>query len=127
MFRIKKDAAGKIERYKARLIAKGFTQVFGVDYYDTWAPMAKLGSICLLLATAVQHGWPIDMFDFHSTFLNGKFDSDEEVFMEQPQGFEELDKKRYVCKLLKSLYGLKQAGGKWYNALGQILKDIGFS
>ena len=98
MFRIKKDAAGKIKHYKARLVAKGFTQVFGVDYYDTWAPVAKLGSIRLLLATAVQHGWPINMFNFHNAFLNGKLDSDEEVFMEQPQGFEELDKKRYVCK-----------------------------
>ena len=127
VFRIKKNAAGKIERYKARLIAKGFTQVFGVDYYNTWAPVAKLGLIRLLLATAVQHGWPINMFNFHSAFLNGKLDSDEEVFMEQPQGFKELDKKQYVCKLLKSLYGLKQAGRKWYDALCQILKDIGFN
>ena len=127
VFRIKKDAAGKIERYKARLVAKGFTQVFGVDYYDTWAPVAKLGSIRFLLATAAQHGWPIDMFDFHSAFLNGELDSDEEVFMEQPQGYEELDKKRYVCKLLKSLYGLKQAGRKWYDALCKALADIGFN
>ena len=99
VFRIKKNAAGEVERYKARLVAKGFTQVFGIDYYDTWAPVAKLGSIRLLLATATQHGWPVDMFDFHSAFLNGELDSDEEVFMELPQGYEELDSKRYVCKL----------------------------
>ena len=87
VFRIKKDAAGKIKQYKARLIEKGFIQVFGIDYYNMWAPMAKLGLIHLLLATAAQHGWPINMFNFHSAFLNSKLDSDEEVFMEQPQGY----------------------------------------
>ena len=102
-------------------------QVQGVDYYDTWAPVAKLGLIHFLLATAAQHGWPIDMFDFHSMFLNGQLDSDEEVFIEQPQGYEELDKKWYVCKLFKSLYGLKQAGRKWYDALCRVLADIGFN
>ena len=126
VFRIKKDAAGKVERYKARLVAKGFTQVQGVDYYDTWAPVAKLGSIRLLLAVAAQNGWPVDMFDFHSAFLNGELDSDEEVFMEQPQGYEESDQKQYVCKLFKSLYRLKQAGRKWYDALCKALAEIGF-
>ena len=66
------------------------------------------------------------MFDFHSAFLNGELDSDEEVFMEQPQGYKELDKQRYVCKLFKSLYGLKQAGRKWYDALCKALTEIGF-
>jgi hypothetical protein len=126
VFRIKKDAAGRIERYKARLVAKGFMQVHGIDYYDTWAPVAKLASIRLLLATAAQHGWPIDMFDFHSAFLNGELDSDEEVFMEQPQGYAESDHKKYVCKLFKSLYGLKQAGRKWYDVLCRTLADLGF-
>ena len=98
----------------------------GVDYYDMWAPMAKLASIRLLLAIATQNQWPIDMFNFHSAFLNGQLNSDEEVFMEQPQGYEELDRKWYVCKLFKSLYGLKQAGRKWYNTLCKALADIGF-
>ena len=66
------------------------------------------------------------MFDFHSAFLNGELDSDKEVYMEQPEGYEEQDKKWYVCKLLKSLYGLKQAGKKWYDALCKALADIGF-
>ena len=105
---------------------KGFTQVLGVDYYDTWATVAKLGSIRFLLATAAQHGWPIDMFDFHSAFLNGQLDSDEEVFMEQPQRYEELDKTQYICKLFKLLYRLKQAGRKWYDVLCKALADIGF-
>ena len=91
VFKIKKHAAGRIEQYKARLVAKGFTQVHRVDYYDMWAPVAKLASICLLLAIAAQNQWPIDMFNFHSAFLNRQLDSDEEVFMEQPQGYEESD------------------------------------
>ena len=78
-----------MEWYKARLVAKGLTQIFGVDYYNMWAPVAKLGSIRLILATAAQNQEPVDMFDFHSAFLNGKLDSDEEVYMEQPEGYEE--------------------------------------
>ena len=88
--------------------------------------MAKLKSIQFLLATAAKHGWPINMFDFHSTFLNGELDPEEEVYMEQPQRYEESDKKWYMCKLLKSLYGLKQAGRKWYDALCRVLADIRF-
>ena len=126
IFRIKKDDAGKIEHYKACLVAKGFTQVHGFDYYDTWAPVTKLAYICLLLAIAAQNNWTINMFDFHNTFLNGKLDSDEEVFMEQPLGHEQSDRKQYVCKLYKSLYGLKQAGHKWYNALCRTLSEIKF-
>jgi len=101
-------------------------QVHGVDYYDTWTPVAKLASIRLLLAIAAQNSWPVDMFDFHSAFLNGELDSDEEVYMEQPSGFEEKDRKKYVCKLFKSLYGLKQAGRKWYDVLCKTLASIGF-
>ena len=111
---------------KARLVAKGFTQIFGVDYYDTWAPVAKLRLIQLILATAAQNQWPVDMFDFHSAFLNGELDSDEKVYMEQPEGYKEQDRQWYVCRLLKSLYGLKQAGRKWYDALCKALADIGF-
>ena len=66
------------------------------------------------------------MFDFHSAFLNGELDSDEEVFMEQPLGFEERDRKKYVCKLFKSLYGLEQAGQKWYDVLCKTLANLGF-
>ena len=101
VFRIKKDAAGKVERYKARLVAKGFTQVHGVDYYDTWAPVAKLASIQLFLAIASQHRWAIDMFDFHSAFLNGELNSDKEVFMEQPLEYEELDRKKVCVQIVQ--------------------------
>ena len=123
---IKKDATGRIERYKARLVAKGFTQVYGVDYYETFAPVAKLASIRTILAIAARNNWPIDMFDFHSAFLNGQLSDDEEVFMEQPPGYEESDPKKYCVKLYKSIYGLKQAGRKWYEVVCRMLADLGF-
>jgi hypothetical protein len=126
VFRIKKDAAGKIERYKAWLVAKGFTQVYGVDYYDTWAPVAKLASIQTILAIAARNDWDIEMFDFHSAFLNGYMDSDEEVFMEQPPNYEDSDPRKYCVKLYKSIYGLKQAGRKWYEIVCRTLANIGF-
>ena len=126
VFRIKKDAIGKIERYKARLVAKGFTQVYGVDYYETFAPVAKLASIRTILAIAARNNWEIEMFDFHSAFLNGILDSDEEVFMEQPPSYEESDPQKYCVKLYKSIYGLKQAGRKWYEIVCCTLADIGF-
>ena len=68
---IKKDAAGKIKHYKARLVANGFTQVYGVGYYKTFAPVTKLTSIYTILTITACNNWPIDMFDFHSAFLNG--------------------------------------------------------
>ena len=88
--------------------------------------MAKLRLIWLLLSIATQNRWPINMFDFHSAFLNDELDSNKEVFMEQPEGYEELDQKQYICKLFKSLYRLKQVGRKWYDALCQALAEIGF-
>jgi hypothetical protein len=126
VFRIKKNADGSIDKYKARLVARGFTQVYGVDYYETFAPVAKLASIRSILAIAARNDWPIDMFDFHSAFLNGELDVDEDIYMEQPPNHAAADPDRYVVKLHKSIYGLKQAGKKWYDSLSRSLADIGF-
>ena len=98
---IKKDAARKIERYKAQLVAKGFPQVYGVDYYEPFTPVSKLTYIQTILAIAARNNWPIDMFDFHSVFLNGKLNEDEEVFMEKLPGYEESDLQKYCAKLYK--------------------------
>ena len=114
---IKKDAAGKIEHYKAQLIGNGFTQVYGVDYYETLAPVAKHACIQTILAITAHNNWPINMFDFHSAFLNRKLDEDEEVFMEQLPGYEESNPHKCCVKLYKSLYGLKQARHKWYKII----------
>jgi hypothetical protein len=123
---LKKDATGNIERYKARLVAKGFTQVQGVDYYETFAPVAKLASIRAILAIANRNGWPIDMFDFHSAFLNGELDADEEVYMELPAGYAEANPETHCARLLKSIYGLKQAGRKWYDLVCRTFANLGF-
>ena len=126
VFKIKKDAEGKIERYKACLVTKGFTQVENIDYYETWAPVAKLASIHTILALATHHDWDIDMFDFHNAFLNRELNDNKEVYMEQPPGHEDRDPCNFCLQLKKSLYGLKQAGRKWYNVVCQTFADLGF-
>ena len=88
VFKIKKNAAGEIDKYKAHLVVRGFTQQYGVDYDETYAPVARLASLRLILAIAARQDWDIDVFDFHSAFLNGKLDDDEIIFMELPPGFD---------------------------------------
>jgi hypothetical protein len=126
VFRLKKDSEGRIEKYKARLVAKGFTQVEGIDYFLTFAPVARLPAIRIVLAIAARNDWKIDTFDFHSAFLNGTFEQNEEIFMEQPPEYEEKDRKRYVLRLLKTIYGLKQASRKWYELICRLMDDLGF-
>ena len=95
-----------------------------VDYFETFAPVAKLVSIQSILVIAAHNDWDISMFDFHSAYLNGEFD--EDIFMEQPPDYEMADRECYVVKLHKTLYGLKQVGKKWYDSLCRSLADIGF-
>ena len=87
VLKIKKNSAGEVERYKARLVARGFTQIYGVDYYETYAPVARLASFRILLAIAARNGWPIHSFDFDTAYLNSKFDENEEIYIEQPPGY----------------------------------------
>jgi histone deacetylase 1/2 len=87
-------------------------------------PVAKLASIRSILAIAARNDWEISMFDFHSAYLNGTLD--EDIYMEQPPDYEQADRQRYVVKLHKTLYGLKQAGKKWYDTLCRSLTEIGF-
>ena len=122
---VKKNSAGEIDKYKARLVACGFTQVHSVDYTDTFAPVAKLSSIrSSILAIANRNGWPINVFDFSSAFLNSTLD--EDVYLEQPPHHEITDRHKYVLKLNKVLYGLKQDRRKWYETLCAALADLGF-
>lgn len=125
VLRVKKNAAGEIDKYKARLVARGFTQIYGVDYYDTFAPVARLSSIRLLLAIAARNGWAADSFDFNSAYLNSKLD--EDVYLEQPPDHAFADRKAFVLKLEKALYGLKQGGRKWYETLCAALGKLGFT
>jgi len=125
-FRHKKDERARIVRLKARLVARGFSQIYGIDYLDTYAPVVKLASIRILLATAAIHGLEIHQMDVVTAFLAGELE--EEIYMEQPEGFELGSKEDdSVCRLRKSLYGLKQAPRVWNQKIRSFLKSIGFN
>ena len=124
VFKIKYDSSGKLERYKARLVAKGYSQTQGIDYNETFAPVAKFNSIRTLIALAAEHDLELHQMDVKTAFLNGHLD--EEIYMEQPEGFSKKNQEHKVCKLSKSLYGLKQAGRSWYQMIDANLTDLGF-
>ena len=126
VFRVKRKADGSIDKYKARLVAKGFTQIQGIDYFDTYSPVAKFASLRTILALAARHDWEVESFDFNGAYLNGTLDDNEEIFMQEPPGYETAQDGGAVKRLQKSLYGLKQAGRKWYDALCRILTDLEF-
>jgi hypothetical protein len=107
VFKLKRDQDGNIIKFKARYVVKGYMQRFGIDYTDTYANVADIDTIRLLLAMACFYDWECDTVDIVTAFLNG--DLEEEVYMDQIEGFEEDPTGKKVCMLLKSLYGLKQA------------------
>ena len=125
MFTIKSKADGSVEKYKVRLVAKGFTQTYGIDYQETFAPVAKINSIRVLLSLAVNSNWPLHQLDVKNVFLNG--DLEEEVFMSPPPGFEESFGVGKACKLKKSLYGLKQSPISWFERFGKVIKHYGYT
>ena len=112
-------------RFRARLVAKGFTQILGIDYDETFSPVARFESLRLLLALATLEDWEIHQMDVKSAFLNGLLD--EEIYMEQPQGFIDPDHPTKVCKLNKAIYGLKQASCAWNLQFHGVLVDLGFT
>jgi hypothetical protein len=113
-----------VTRNKARLVAKGYSQVEGLDFDETYAPIARLESIRILLAYATYHGFKLYQMDLKSVFLNGPIK--EEVYVEQPPGFEDSEYPNHVYKLSKALYGLKQAPRAWYECLRDFLITNGF-
>ena len=127
VLKIKKNAAGEIDKYKAQLVARGFTQIYGVDYYETYSPVARLASFRLLMAIAARNGWALDNFDFDQAFLNSILGEDEIIYLEQPPGYKRKDREQWVYRLLKSLYGLKQGSKNWYDALHKALLELGFT
>ena len=125
VFKHKKDQFGRITRLKARLVARGFSQVYGIDYLDTYAPVAKLASIRILFAIAASLDLEIHQMDVVAAFLANTLH--EEIYMEQPEGFiDDGDDTDMVCKLGKSLYGLKQSARLWNQKLDRYLRKIGF-
>ena len=126
VFKAKKDASGKVVRYKARLVAQGFSQVEGVDYFDTYAPVARLPSSRAIIAMANRLDLELHQVDIKGAYLNGELTADEVLYMRHPPGYRE-DNSGRVLRLLKSLYGLKQAGRRWYQKFTQILSSLGFA
>ncbi|RVW64339.1 Retrovirus-related Pol polyprotein from transposon RE1 [Vitis vinifera] len=125
VFNVKYKADGRIDRYKARLVAKGFTQTYGIDFQETFAPVAKLNTIRVLLSLAANLDWNLHQLDVKNAFLNG--DLEEEVYMEIPSGLKLSSSNDLVCKLQKSLYGLKQSPRAWFERFTKVIKGEEFS
>jgi hypothetical protein len=124
VFRNKQDEHGVVTRNKARLVAKGYAQVTGLDFEETFALVSRLEPIRILLAYAAHHSFKLFQMDVKSAFLNGPIK--EEVYVEQPPGFEDDRYPDHVYKLSKALYGLKQAPRAWYECLRDFLISNGF-
>lgn len=124
MYKLKYNADGTLERYKARLMAKGFIQQVGIDYEGTFSPVVKMVIVRLVLAIVSMKDWPLFHLDVDNAFLQG--DLQEEIYMNLPQGFSNQPDKPLVCKLHKSLYGLKQASKAWNTKLTNALLISGF-
>lgn len=124
VFNVKYDKEGNVLRFKSRLVAKGCSQKYGVDYFESFSPVVRYSSLRILLALAVEYDLHVHQMDVTSAYLNGILG--EEVYMIQPEKFVDKNHPQKVCKLKKALYGLKQAGREWNVKLDSVLCGIGF-
>ena len=124
VYKRKIGADGQVETYKARLVAKGFRQRQGIDFDETFSPVALLKSIRILLAIAAYYDYEIWQMDVKTAFLNGKLE--EEVYMTQPEGFLSKGNEHLVCKLLRTIYGLRQASRRWNIRFDETIKEFDF-
>ncbi|XP_021831951.1 uncharacterized protein LOC110771896 [Prunus avium] len=124
IYKVKKNPDGSVSRYKARLVVEGFSEEQGLDYNETFSPVVRHTTVRLVLAHATKNHWELHQLDVKNAFLHG--DLQEEVYMKQPQGFEDAIHPSHICKLLKSLYGLKQAPRAWNAKFTSYLPTLGF-
>lgn len=116
---------GYVKRFKARLVARGFSQQFGVDYEETYAPVMKYKTLRILLALVAARDLTLELIDVQTAYLNAELK--EVVYMQQPEGYEQGSPKEYVCRLLRAIYGLKQAGREWNAHLNTFILSLGFT
>ena len=124
VFKTMRDENGKIIKHKARLVAKGYPQKQGIDYSEVFAPVARLDTVRMVIATATQKGWKIFQLDVKSAFLHGQLS--EQVFVDQPRGYEKKGNEHLVYQLHKALYGLKQAPRAWFSRIKAHFIKEGF-
>jgi hypothetical protein len=125
VFKVKRNADGSVECYKAHVVAQGFSQRPGVNFNETFAPTTKWAALRVIFALAALEDWELESVDISNAYLNGEL-KDVEVYMRQPEGFAEKDD-TWVAHLLKGLYGLKQGGREWFKRLEEVLSQLGFS
>lgn len=125
IFKIKRNSDGSINKYKSRLVAKGYIQRHGIDFEEVFAPVARLETVRFIIALAASRGWQVHHLDVKTAFLNG--DLKEDVYVTQPEGFVKKGSEHKVYKLNKALYGLKQAPRAWNEKLNQVLVELGFT
>jgi hypothetical protein len=123
VYKVKRDAQGNIEWYKSRLVAKGFLQKQGVDFEEVYALVSKHTTLRVLLAIVAQQDLELHQLDVKTAFLNGELE--EEIYMQQPQGYEQ-GGPNIVCRLLRTLYGLRQAPRAWHQCLKKVLENLEF-
>ncbi len=101
MYKVKHNSDGSINKYKARLVAKGYAQTYGIDYEETFAPVAKMATMRAVIVVAASRGWVLHQMDVKNAFLHGELQ--EEVYLDQPPGYEDMSHPNYVCRLRKAL------------------------
>jgi hypothetical protein len=125
LFKNTLNAKGKVEKYKAGLVEKGYSQVEGIDFGEIFSHVAKLTSIRFMLFVVAAFDFEIEQMDVKTSFLHGNLE--EEIYMKQLEGYAMKGKKELICKLKKSMYGLKQSPGMWYQKFDSYMLGLGFT
>ena len=124
IYKVKHAANRSVEKYKACFMAKAFSQKEGIDYEETFTPVARYSSIWTIISLAAEMGWRVHQMDVKTVFLDRVIQ--EEVFIEQLKGFDVENKETHGCRLQRALYGLKQAPRAWYSRIDNYLREMGF-